>query len=292
MRETMTELIPPDAFTALGHPGRLAVFRMLAGRAPAQVRAGEVAEALALRPNTVSVYVGTLIRAGLVQSRRVATSVYYRVDYDLVRRLSEYLVHDCCGGRPDLAAEPEPEPPDDGPLHVLFLCHCNSARSIMAEALLRKLAPSWAVAHSAGLDPAPLIHPMTLDLLDLRGLAVSGQRPKPLTQYRQPGAPRMDLVVTLCDRTADGLDLRWPGRALQSHWSVADPAMATGAAADRQAAFDDCYRSIAALVGALAGLAEPKGDRHRLLRAIDAIGLRDTAPGPGGPLRAGHRQCG
>ena len=91
-----------EALTALGHPGRLAVFRLLARRAPDGVRPGEMIGALGIKPSTLSVYLATLERAGLIAARRDGKSILYRIDLDEVGQLIDYLVADCCRGRPEL----------------------------------------------------------------------------------------------------------------------------------------------------------------------------------------------
>lgn len=98
----MSEKANIAALTALAHPGRMAVFRLLARRTPDTVSAGELTEALSLKPSTLSVYLGILTRAGLIQQTRLGRSLHYSIDLALTGALIEYLVNDCCRGRPEL----------------------------------------------------------------------------------------------------------------------------------------------------------------------------------------------
>src|SRR3546814_595349 len=167
------------ALTALGHPGRLAVFRLLARRAPGGVRPSEIAEALGLKPNTLSVHVTTLARAGLVRSERSGKSVFYRIDLGRTAALIDFLVTDCCRGRPELCeplAARSLQNLDEGstPMaerlyNVLFICTGNSARSIFAEAILNKEGAGRFRAFSAGTLAQSEPNPRAVELLKKLG---------------------------------------------------------------------------------------------------------------------------
>ena len=113
------------------------------------------------------------------------------------------------------------------PWHVLFLCTGNSARSILAEALLRAIAGDRVVAHSAGSRPAGRVHPRVLGYLRARGLPVESLRSKPWDEYAAPAAPKLDYVVTDCDNAAGEVCPVWPGHPATAHWGLPDPAAAT-----------------------------------------------------------------
>jgi arsenate reductase len=112
--------------------------------------------------------------------------------------------------------------------HVLFVCTHNSARSIMAEGILRALGGGRFVAHSAGSHPAGEVHPMALNTLRAMHLPDDGYRSKDWAEFAQPGAPKLDFVLTVCDKAAGEVCPVWPGQPMSAHWGVADPAAFEG----------------------------------------------------------------
>ncbi|MGD9773730.1 arsenate reductase ArsC [Diaphorobacter sp.] len=109
------------------------------------------------------------------------------------------------------------------PLNVLFLCNYNSARSILAEALLNDMGAGRFKAYSAGSSPRAEIHPMALQVLQHAGISTEGLRSKGWQEFSAPDAPHMDLVITLCDDTAGEACPVWPGHPATAHWGYADP---------------------------------------------------------------------
>lgn len=112
--------------------------------------------------------------------------------------------------------------------NILFVCTGNSARSQMAEALANSLGSDRVRAFSAGSHPAGRVHPMALQIMSDAGLDVAGLRSKSWSEFAQPGAPSMDLVVTVCDRAAGESCPVWPGQPITAYWSIPDPAGVTG----------------------------------------------------------------
>jgi len=131
-----------------------------------------------------------------------------------------------------------------GSLNVLFVCTGNSARSIMAEALLNHLGRDRFRAYSAGSFPAGRVNPLALELLAAEGIEAQGARSKSWDEFAQPGAPQLDLVVTVCDRAAGESCPAWPGNPPRRHWDIADPTIAQGGDDVRRQAFRAAFRAL------------------------------------------------
>ena len=129
---------------------------------------------------------------------------------------------------------------------VLFLCTGNSARSILAEALLNRLGEGRWRAFSAGSFPKGEVHPMALRLLDERGHPTEGLRSKSWDEFAVTDGPRIDHVITVCDNAAGETCPIWPGNPARAHWGLADPAAVEGAG--QRAAFEDAYRLLEARI--------------------------------------------
>jgi arsenate reductase len=127
-----------------------------------------------------------------------------------------------------------------GHYNVLFLCTGNSARSIMAEAILnRKGSPTFS-AFSAGSHASGIVRPEALRQIELAGLSTGGLRSKNWDEFRKPGAPKMNFVFTVCDNAARACPV-WPGQPITAHWGVADPAEVTGTPEQIERAFRDAF---------------------------------------------------
>src|SRR5712691_142918 len=128
--------------------------------------------------------------------------------------------------------------------NTLFLCTGNSARSIMAEAILNKLGAGKFRAYSAGSQPKGKVNPHTIQLLQSLGYDTSGFRSKSWNEFAKSGAPALDFAFTVCDNAAGEVCPVWPGQPMTAHWGVPDPAEAEGSAAEIALAFKDAYRML------------------------------------------------
>lgn len=156
--------------------------------------------------------------------------------------------------------------------NVLFLCTGNSARSVMAEAALRREGAGRFNAFSAGSQPAGRVHPMTLSLLERLSFDTSFARSKSWDEFAGPDAPQMDFVFTVCGNAANETCPIWPGQPMTAHWGVDDPAAATGTEAERQLAFADAYRMLNHRVGIFVNLPIASLDRLSLKNRLTEIG--------------------
>jgi arsenate reductase len=160
----------------------------------------------------------------------------------------------------------------DRPFSVLFLCTGNSARSIMAEAILNKLGTGKFRAFSAGSQPRGQVHPETLRLLKGLDYDISGLRSKSWNELAKPGAPSLDFVFTVCDNAAGETCPLWPGQPMTAHWGVPDPAQAEGTSAEIALAFKDAYRMLHQRIGVFTALPIRSLDQLSLQSKLKEIG--------------------
>jgi arsenate reductase (thioredoxin) len=163
------------------------------------------------------------------------------------------------------------------PFNVLFLCTGNSARSIMAEAILNKLGAGKFRAYSAGSQPKGRVNPHTIQLLQSLSYETSGFRSKSWNEFARPGAPALDFVFTVCDNAAGETCPVWPGQPMTAHWGVPDPAEAKGSPAEIALAFKDAYRMLHQRIGVFTALPIRSLDQLSLQRRLKDIGRMDGA---------------
>ena len=156
--------------------------------------------------------------------------------------------------------------------NVLFLCTGNSARSILAEAILGKVGAGRFNAYSAGSHPRGEVNPHVLDLLKRLDFDVSRFRSKPWDEFAAPGAPKLDFVITVCDSAAGEVCPVWPGQPISAHWGMPDPAAVEGTPADIALAFAETYRMLDNRIAAFANLKISGLDRLSLQAKMTDIG--------------------
>ncbi|WBU61005.1 metalloregulator ArsR/SmtB family transcription factor [Paracoccus albus] len=265
------------AFSTLGHPGRLSVFRLLMRFTPKGARPTEIAQALGLKPNTLSHHLSDLTSAGLVRATRQGRSLLYAVNLDTTEGLIGYLAIDVGRARPDLlaslSATSKENPKMENKIwNVLFICSGNSARSLFAEALLRDLGKGKFNAFSAGTHPSTGPNPFALEVLKRNGHDTTELRSKDVKEYQQSDAPVMDFVFTVCDTSAAEECPPWPGQPITGHWGLPDPVKAQGTDAEKALTFAQTYGALRHRISTFVELPIASLDRLSLQSRVDEIG--------------------
>lgn len=168
----------------------------------------------------------------------------------------------------------------DRPYNVLFLCTGNSARSILAEALLNKFGKGKFVAYSAGSMPTGKVNPNAIALLDRLGFSTQGFRSKSWGEFSGPGAPELDFVFTVCDNAANEVCPLWPGQPMTAHWGVPDPAAVEGTQIEIEHAFQTALRVLQRRIELFANLPVKSLDRMSLKKHLDDIGTQQPEKAP------------
>jgi arsenate reductase len=168
---------------------------------------------------------------------------------------------------------------NDRVFNVLFLCTGNSARSILAEAILAKAGKGRFRAYSAGSFPHGKVNPHAVELLGSMGYETSEFRSKSWNEFAEPDAPKMDFVFTVCDSAANEVCPVWPGHPMSAHWGVPDPAAVEGTDTEKRLAFAEAFKMLRNRISIFVNLPVQSLDRMSLQRRIDEIGtsLPDTA---------------
>ena len=156
-------------------------------------------------------------------------------------------------------------------MNVLFLCTGNSARSVLAEAYLNLAGKGRFSAFSAGSKPGGRVNPYALELLRKNRISVEGLRSKSWDEFAAPGAPQMDIVLTVCDSAAAEACPYWPGQPMTAHWGVPDPAAVEGSDEDKRRAFLTAYSTLSNRINLLLSLSIDKLDRLAIKQKLDDI---------------------
>lgn len=270
--------------SSLGQPTRLAVLRSLLKVHPEGLNAGDIARMYDMPHNTMSAHLAVLSRAGLVLVERQGRVMNYRADVRGFRDLVEFMARDCCGGRPELCGDilqRYPAIPDvtevtesfmTPAFNVLFLCTHNSARSIIAEALLEKIGRGRFRGYSAGAEPARAPLPEVLERLRVLGHDTSKLRCKSWDEFKGPDAPRMDFVIALCDAPSGQFCPDLSGQFVTAAWPLPDPAQFSGSPTERTTLLNELYAMIRRRLEIFTSLPFASLDRMALKARLDEIG--------------------
>jgi protein-tyrosine-phosphatase/DNA-binding transcriptional ArsR family regulator len=268
------------AFAALSQETRLELMRLLIAEGATGLPAGEIAARLAIPSSTLSFHLAALERAGLTQSTRLGRQIVHAVRLIGVRRLLTFLTETCCAGHPELCGDlarllpPIPEESDamTPAFTVLFLCTKNSARSIMAEAILARVGTGRFNAYSAGSDPAAAPLPEVLAKLQALGHDVSALHSKSWDVFTVPDAPRVDFVIALCDTLDNQICPDFGDKAVTGAWPMPDPAKFAGNAAERSILLNELYASLRRRIEIFISLPFATLDRLALRARLGEIG--------------------
>ena len=278
----MDEIAAIGGLGSLAQPTRLAALRRLLAAHPGVVTAGELARVCKAPHNTMSTHLGVLMRAGLIEVERAGRTMNYRADIKAFRRLVTFLTSDCCSGRADLCGDiarlipRDDEKPTERIMapafNVLFLCTRNSARSIMAEALLEKIGKGRFNAYSAGSEPARAPMPEVIDRLKHLGHDVSRLRSKSWDEFAGPNAPRMDFVIALCDTPQGQVCPDLGEKFVNAAWPLPDPAAFKGSPTERVTLLNELYAMVRRRLEIFTSLPFASLDRLALKKRLDEIG--------------------
>jgi arsenate reductase len=290
-------------FHALSDPTRLRCLALL--HSQGEVCVCELTRTLGQSQPKISRHLGLLRDLGLVEARRAGVWMHYRIH----PTLPDWALSVLAAALPAFAASPQgqadlgewankPEScapevsitsslksePTNGecameqPIYnVLFLCTGNSARSIMAEALLNHWGQGRFRTYSAGSHPRDEVHPRTLELLKRLGFAIEGLRSKSWDEFAQPDAPNMDFVFTVCDNAKNEVCPVWPGQPMTAHWGVPDPVAVEGDEVMRMLAFREAFRVLENRIKLFSSLPLGQLDKLRIKSEIDRIGTEMPA---------------
>lgn len=263
-------------FAALAQETRVRLVHLLAAEAPEGVAAGALAVRLGVPPSTLSFHLAALEQAGLLRASRRGRQVIYAARPDGLRTLLRAVTETCCAGRlermpTDAAAAPIGVAPA---FNVLFLCTHNSARSLMAEAILERTGAGRFHAYSAGSDPlGPL--PEVIDKLAAFGHDTSRLRSKSWDEFMRPDSPRMDFVIALCDTPQGQQCPDFGERAVTGAWPLPDPRKFAGTVAERAVLLNELYGAIRRRLDGFRSLPFATLDRMAAKARLDRIGAPD-----------------
>lgn len=278
------------ALAALAQETRLALFRLLIETGPEGLAAGEIGARLGTPANTLSFHLKTLTQAGLLVPRQEGRFIYYAANFAAMDDLIAFLTANCCQGKQCLPKTlqigttakrrrdansqylTQGASMSNRIFNVLFLCTGNSARSILAEAILNHGGGGRFRAYSAGSHPAGRVNPFAIELLARQRLSVTDLRSKNWDEFAAPEAPFIDFVFTVCDNAAGEVCPVWPGKPMTAHWGIEDPAAVEGSDDDKRKAFFKAYTELNRRISLFTSLPLDKLDTMAIKNELDEIG--------------------
>ena len=268
------------AFGALAQETRLDLLRLLIGEGASGLPAGDIGARLGVPASTLSFHLAALERAGLTQATRQGRQIVHAVRIAGLRALLGFLTETCCGGRPELCGDIAsllPSLPDEDKFmtpafNVLFLCTHNAARSILAEAILRKIGAGRFQAYSAGSMPVAEPNPEVVAKLQALGHDTAQLRSKSWNEFTGPAAPRLDFIIALCD-TLEGQDCPDFGPVgVTAAWPLPDPAKFTASPVERATMLNELYASLHRRIEIFIALPFASLDRLAIKARLDELG--------------------
>ncbi len=271
-------------FAALSQETRLDLLSLLISESPNGLPAGDIASRLGVPSSTLSFHLAALERAGLTQSTRHGRQIVHVARLAGVKRLLSFVTETCCGGHPELSGDlarllpsvPEEDQGMTPAFNVLFLCTHNTARSIMAEAILRKYGGVRFHAYSAGSDPVAAPHPDVIKKLRAFGHDTTILCSKSWHEFTGPHAPRMDFVITLCDTLIGRTCPEFGKLAVTAAWPLPDPAKFHGSQAERATLLNEVYGGLRRRIEVFISLPFASLDRMAMKARLDEIGVGIT----------------
>lgn len=268
-----------SGFAALAQETRARLVRHLAASRAEGMSPGEIARELGIAPSTLSFHLAALEDAGLVSARRAGRRIIYTVRPAGLRKLFEFLAETSRGGRPGAFGDLERFFPVEKSavsilmpaFNVLFLCTHNSARSIIAEAILKQIGANRFNAYSAGSDPSTGPMPEVLARLESLGHDTSDLKSKSWNQFTSPDAPRMDFVIAMCDTLENQNCPDFGGHFLTASWPFPDPAKFEGTPTEHTTMINALYGMIRRRLEIFVNLPFDSLDRMALKARLDEL---------------------
>ena len=269
---------------ALAQETRLELLRLLFVNGATGLPAGEIASQLGVPPSTLSFHLTAMEREGLLVATRHGRRIVYAVRLIGMRDLLGFLTETCCAGQPGLCGDIarflpliSEEPSMTPSFNVLFLCTANSARSIMAEAILNSIGAGRFRAWSAGSAPAAAPRPKVMEQLAALGHDTSALHSKSWEAFTHAEAPRMDFVIALCDMLDGQTGPDFGDRAVTGAWPLPDPMKFSGSAVEQAVLLNELYAALDRRIRMFISLPFASLDRIAVGRRLDDIGGRVTA---------------